>query len=105
MSCGIEATSPSSRALQRLTGPIAGPLRRAHRTGAQLAQARLHQPQRARVAVVSAENLHQPRRLICGHSSSSRRNTGSSGSNCEPAGARRYRDGSALAASRATSAD
>jgi hypothetical protein len=49
--------------LQHLPRPIARPLRRPHRRRPQLLQASLHQPHRAGVAVVVAENLRQPRRL------------------------------------------
>jgi hypothetical protein len=40
--------------------------------------------------------------LISGHSTSSRRITGSNGSSIDPAGEREYRGGSAAAANRAT---
>jgi hypothetical protein len=49
--------------LQHLPRPIAGPLRRPHRPRPQLAQPLLHQPQRAAVAIVVAQDLRQPRRL------------------------------------------
>jgi hypothetical protein len=42
--------------LQHLPRPITGPLRRPHRRRPQRLQARLHQPQRARVAVVRAQD-------------------------------------------------